>query len=118
MGTGVISNDRSTSRVNNFSHLHFPFNVSSLSWMTRAAASGFPEMRGFVTGLGRDLAAIKAALTYEWSNGQVEGQVNPLKTIKRQLYSRANFDLLRQRVLHAVETEAKCAGEPSEVMVE
>ena len=71
-------------------------------WMTSAAASGLAEMRGFVTGLQRDLAAVKAALTYEWSNGQVEGQVNRLKTIKRTMYGRANLDLLRQRVLHAV----------------
>ena len=41
-------------------------------------------------------------LTSEWSNGQTEGQVNRLKLIKRQMYGRANFDLLRQRVLHAV----------------
>jgi len=71
-------------------------------WMTKAAASGLAEMRGFVAGLRRDLAAVKAALTYEWSNGQVEGQVNRLKMIKRMMYGRANFDLLRQRVLHAV----------------
>jgi len=71
-------------------------------WIAAAAASGLAEMRGFVAGLRRDLAAVKAALTYEWSNGQVEGQVNRLKMIKRMMYGRANFDLLRQRVLHAV----------------
>jgi|SaaInlV_200m_DNA_2_1039689.scaffolds.fasta_scaffold84510_1 hypothetical protein len=43
--------------------------------------------------------AVKDALVYDWSNGQVEGQVNRLKTIKHQMYGRANFDLLRQRVL-------------------
>ncbi len=71
-------------------------------WMAEAAKSGLAEMRGFVTGLERDLGAVKAALTYEWSNGQTEGQVNRLKFIKRAMYGRANFDLLRQRVLHAV----------------
>lgn len=71
-------------------------------WMTQAAASGLSEMRGFVTGLRRDLAAVKAALIYEWSNGQVEGQVNRLKLLKRQMFGRANFDLLKQRVLHAM----------------
>jgi transposase len=40
------------------------------------------------------------AVRQPWSNGQVEGQVNRLKLIKRQMYGRANFDLLRQRVLH------------------
>jgi len=71
-------------------------------WMTQAVTSGLAEMRGFVTGLQRDLAAVKAALTYEWSNGQVEGQVNRLKLLKRQMYGRANFDLLKQQVLHAI----------------
>ena len=46
-------------------------------------------------------AAVRAGLTLIWSNGQVEGNVNRLKLIKRQMYGRANFDLLRQRVLHA-----------------
>jgi len=45
---------------------------------------------------------VEAALTLKWSNGQVEGQVNKLKTIKRQMDGRAKFDLLRARGLHAV----------------
>jgi transposase len=53
------------------------------------------------TGLERDKAAVLAALQYPWSNGQTEGQVNRLKLLKRQMYGRANFDLLRQRVLAA-----------------
>ena len=47
------------------------------------------------------MEAVKAALECEWSNGQVEGQVNRLKLVKRQMYGRAKFDLLRARVLHA-----------------
>jgi hypothetical protein len=48
--------------------------------------------------------------TVEWSNGMVEGQVNKLKLIKRQMYGRANFDLLRLRVLHRDEVpHTKCA---------
>jgi transposase len=46
-------------------------------------------------------AAVRAALRLEWSNGQVEGQVTRLKLIKRQMFGRAKFDLLRQRVLLA-----------------
>ena len=57
------------------------------------------EIAEFRLGLRQDYDAVKAALIYDWSNGQVEGQVNRLKTIKRQMYGRANFDLLRQRVL-------------------
>ncbi len=49
----------------------------------------------------KDEAAVRAALSLSWSNGQVEGQVNRLKLIKRQMYGRANFHLLRKRVLGA-----------------
>jgi transposase len=51
--------------------------------------------------LVRDKDAILAALDLPWSNGQVEGQVHRLKMIKRQMYGRAGFDLLRLRVLNA-----------------
>jgi transposase len=71
------------------------------SWRERALSSALPELCGFITGLDRDAKAVEAALTYPWSNGPVEGQVNRLKVIKRQMYGRANFDLLRARVLAA-----------------
>jgi transposase len=45
--------------------------------------------------------AVRAALTTPWSNGQTEGQITKLKLLKRQMYGRANFDLLRRRVLLA-----------------
>ena len=70
-------------------------------WLRDAETSRVKEMRGFTRGMRRDEAAIRAALTLPWSNGQVEGQVNRLKLIKRQMYGRANFDLLRKRVLRA-----------------
>ncbi len=47
------------------------------------------------------LAAVRAALTLPWSNGQAEGQINRLKLLKRQNYGRASFNLLRQRILMA-----------------
>jgi transposase len=69
-------------------------------WVSHAtAAEAAKELRSFAEGLQKDEAAVRAALRLEWSNGQVEGQVNRLKTIKRQMYGRAKFDLLRQRVL-------------------
>ncbi len=71
------------------------------SWLTRASLSGIREIQSFVAGLRRDQAAVAAALTFPFSNGQVEGQVNRLKFIKRSGYGRAKFDLLRQRVLAA-----------------
>jgi transposase len=72
------------------------------AWIARACAKHAPpELRRFAQGLLADLPPIEAALTLPWSNGQVEGQINRLKLIKRQMYGRANFDLLRIRFLHA-----------------
>lgn len=58
------------------------------------------KYKNFVKGLRQDYKAVRAALESRWSNGQTEGQVNRLKFIKRQMYGRAKFDLLRARVLH------------------
>jgi len=60
----------------------------------------------FAVGIRRDYAAVEAALTMEWNNGIIEGHVNRLKLLKRQGYGRANFDLLRQRLLHTPEQHA------------
>ena len=49
----------------------------------------------------REEAAVQAAVTQRWSDGPMEGHVNRLKTIKRQMYGRAGFVLLRARVLNA-----------------
>lgn len=76
-------------------------NEAKLSeWMKKALKSSVPEIVSFVRGLEQDQAAVRAAVKYEWSQGQTEGQVNRLKLIKRQMYGRANFDLLRARVIH------------------
>jgi transposase len=69
-------------------------------WLERAAASGVKDLQKWADGLLADEVAVRNALSSAWSNGQVEGQVNRLKTIKRQMYGRAKFDLLRARVLH------------------
>ena len=71
------------------------------AWLRTAARSKLKEFVGFARGIGEDYGAVRNALTYEWSNGQVEGQVNRLKLIKREMYGRAKFDLLRARVLHS-----------------
>ncbi|MDQ3855178.1 MAG: ISL3 family transposase [Chloroflexota bacterium] len=71
------------------------------AWLTRATTSGISELGRFARGLTDDRAAVEAGLSQEWSNGQSEGQVNKLKLLKRQMYGRAKFDLLRRRVLHA-----------------
>jgi transposase len=65
-------------------------------WMERAATG---PLRHFVERLRQDENAVRAALRLPWSNGPVEGQVHRLKLLKRQMYGRAKFDLLRGRVL-------------------
>jgi transposase len=70
-------------------------------WLTTASASAVAELRTFAAGIRRDRPAVEAALVYAWSSGQVEGQVCRTKLIKRQMYGRAKFDLLRKRVLLA-----------------
>jgi transposase len=70
-------------------------------WLDRATASDVIELREFAAVLRRDQAAVEAALTHEWSNGQTEGQVTKLKYLKRQMYGRASLRLLKQRMLRA-----------------
>ncbi len=70
------------------------------SWMQEAIRSGIPELKSFVAGIERDYDAVHAALRLPWSQGITEGKVNKLKTLKRVMYGRAGFPLLRQRLLH------------------
>jgi transposase len=72
------------------------------NWLERARDSQIRELQSFVTGVERDKEAVKAGLTLPTNNGLVEGKVNKLKLIKRMMYGRAAFPLLRQRVLHAL----------------
>jgi len=68
-------------------------------WIDNVKHCEFPPLTRFGYGLQKDIAAVTAAVETDWSNGQVEGQVNRLKAIKRQMYGRAGFNLLRARVL-------------------
>ena len=72
------------------------------SWLTQAEHSSLPEFKKMANGIRQDYAAVKAAFSSKWSNGQVEAQVNCLKLQKRIVFGRANFDLLRLRVLSRV----------------
>ena len=78
-------------------HDHDPHALAP--WLEAAEQSSVPEVHAFVTKLRQDLPAVQAAVTFAWSQGQVEGQVNRVKLLKRSLYGRAKFDLLKQRVL-------------------
>jgi hypothetical protein len=71
------------------------------AWASQAEASPVSELRGFSKGLRSDWAAVTAGLTVSYSSGPVEGHVNRIKMIKRQMYGRAKPDLLRKRVLLA-----------------
>lgn len=71
-------------------------------WLAKVVNSQIRELQSFVRGVERDKAAVVAALTYPLNNGVVEGHVNKLKLIKRMMFGRAGFPLLRQRVIHAL----------------
>jgi transposase len=75
--------------------------VGLADWLAAAERSECRELRLFAASVRQDESAVTAAVTERWSNGPVEGQVNRLKTIKRQMYGRAGFELLRARVRRA-----------------
>ncbi|HCT4903619.1 TPA: transposase, partial [Salmonella enterica] len=68
-------------------------------WFSNVSESGPVELQRVAAGMEADAAAICEAITSRWSNGVVEGHVNRLKMLKRQMYGRAGFELLRQRVM-------------------
>ena len=70
-------------------------------WLTHAADGTVQRLRRFAKRLSADYDAVRAALTLAWSNGPVEGQISRLKALKRQMYGRANLDLLERRFLLA-----------------
>lgn len=69
-------------------------------WMKEARESRIKELISFANGIERDYDAVRAGLTFPWSQGPVEGTVNKIKTHKRIMYGRASFALLRQKLLH------------------
>src|SRR5918997_1308752 len=70
-------------------------------WLKNALSCGVKDFETFAIGFEREQSAVEVALTLPYSNGQTEGQINRLKLIKRSMYGRASFDLLRQRELGA-----------------
>ncbi len=70
-------------------------------WMEEAKESEIPELKAFAAKLLQDMEAVVAAMIMPYSQGQTEGQVNKLKLVKRSMYGRGKFDLMRQRVLYA-----------------
>ena len=70
-------------------------------WIDAASSTDLPNLQRFARGLLRDLDAAIAGLTLPWNSGVVEGHVNRIKMLKRQMFGRAGFELLRKRVLLA-----------------
>jgi transposase len=68
-------------------------------WLAHAATSTLPPFRRFARGLRADYAAVQAAVTLPWSQGPIEGHINRLKMLKRQMFGRARLDLLARRFL-------------------
>ena len=91
------------------------------AWISQVDADDQPDLHRFANGVRRDYDAVDNGLTLEHSSGAVEGSVNRIKMIKRQMYGRAGFELLRKRSLLAridaqpgtrVETITKCGPDP------
>nr|WP_244471039.1 transposase [Microvirga massiliensis] len=71
------------------------------AWLAETRSCGIRAVETFAAGLEQDGAAVCAALTLPWSSGQTEGQITKVKLLKRSMYGRASFELLRRRVLLA-----------------
>ena len=85
-------------------------------WLKRATTSTLEALQRFAKGLYEDYDAVKAGVTLPWSTGPVEGHINRLKMLKRQMFGRARLDLLSRRFLLApghVQDHALCQPKPS-----
>ena len=68
-------------------------------WIDKTKKYKIPEMDSFINGIERDLEAVKNGIKYNYNNGLAEGSVNKIKVIKRIMYGRCSFNLLKQKVL-------------------
>ncbi|MFF0042945.1 ISL3 family transposase [Streptomyces mirabilis] len=94
--------DRTAQHVRSFAELMNNRQGRDLGqWIADVQADDLPALHSFVNGLGQDLDAVVAGLSLRYSSGAVEGHNNKIKMLKRQMFGRANFDLLRKRVLLA-----------------
>jgi transposase len=94
--------DRLTTHVRGFATMMTELRGEDLGqWIVAVEQDTLTPMASFARNLRRDEAAVHAGLTLQHSSGRVEGTVNKIKMLKRQMFGRANFDLLRTRVLHA-----------------
>ena len=69
------------------------------NWIKRAKSLGIKKLNSFIYGIEKDIHAIENAIKLQWNNGIVEGHINRLKSIKRQMYGRAGIELLKRKVI-------------------
>ena len=87
------------------------------AWLQRATASTLEALPRFASGRREDYEAVKAGVTLPWSTSSVEGHINRLKMVKRQMFGRAHLDLLSRRFLLAPRegrAQAACPREPAQ----
>lgn len=86
--------------VKEFKEIMFSKKAEALEkWINKTKKHKIPEINSFIMGLERDLEAVKNGIKYEYNNGLAEGSVNKIKVIKRIMYGRCSFNLLKQKVL-------------------
>ena len=89
-----------TNCIREFKEVIFPKKVRKLSyWIKKAKKINVKELNSFITLIESDIEAVKNAIKYEYSNGLTEGFNNKTKVIKRVMYGRCSFDLLRLKIL-------------------
>ncbi|MGO4460563.1 transposase [Streptomyces sp. M-16] len=92
--------DALAGHVRSFAHMLTQLQGHQLpAWIEAATTADLPSLRRFARHLERDLDAVAAGLSQPWNFGVVEGHVNRIKMLKRQMFGRAGFELLRKRVL-------------------
>ena len=79
--------------------MHIRYFIKRLLWIESAKKHDIPELQSFVEGILKDLKAIKNGIIYSYNNGLAEGSVNKIKVIKRIMYGRNSFALLKSKVL-------------------
>lgn len=83
-----------------FCNVIFSKNPEKLDeWINVAQKYEIPELQTFINGIKKDLTAVKNGITYSYNNGLAEGSVNKIKVIKRIMYGRNSFELLKAKVL-------------------
>ncbi|MFF9691081.1 transposase [Streptomyces sp. NPDC014623] len=92
--------DALAGHIRSFAHMLTQLQGHQLpAWIEAATTTDLPSLQRFARHLERDLDAVTAGLSQPWNSGVVEGHVNRIKILKRQMFGRAGFELLRERVL-------------------